>query len=68
MSEFLKLNSNDFWKGLIVAMISAALTALLATMEAGGLPTGAQLKTIGIVALTSGVAYLTKNLFTPAQK
>ena len=64
MSNFGKLNLFDLGKGLIVAVIGAVLTAVLAIVQSGTLPTLADLQKIGIVALTVGISYLLKNLFT----
>jgi hypothetical protein len=62
MSDFLKLNVKDFIKGLIVSVISAVLTIISTTVQAGNFTF--DWKQIGIVALTAGVAYITKNFLT----
>jgi len=62
-SKFLRLNWFDFGKGLIVSAGSAAVTAIQNCITAGAI----DWKTIGSIALASGVAYLIKNLLTPAQ-
>lgn len=68
MSGFLKLNKNDFIKGLVVAVLSAVLTLVLKLLDANGLMvTSADLQTIGTVALTAAVSYLIKNLGTDDQ-
>ena len=64
-SAFLKLNSNDYVKGCIVAVITAILNFLLPLLTAHTLPT---LTDTAYVAAIAGVGYLLKNLFTPAQK
>jgi hypothetical protein len=64
MSEFLKLNGKDLLKGAIVAAL-AIITASLATiLDAGALPTTAELANIAKVAGTAAISYLLKNLFT----
>lgn len=61
-SVFLKLNTQDFIKGLIVAVGSSVITILYSTLESGSL--SFDWKQVGIVALTSALGYLMKNLFT----
>lgn len=63
-SEFLKLNLQDFIKGVLVAVLTAILIALQPMIERGALPTLEELKAIGIVGVTAGVSYLVKNLVT----
>jgi hypothetical protein len=64
MSEFLKLNVQDFLKGFVVAAIAAIGTALLPLLDAGTLPSLAQLQAAGIIGITAGLSYLFKNIFT----
>lgn len=61
-SLFLKLNAQDFIKGLVVAVGSSVITILYSTLEAGSL--SFDWKKIGVVALTSALGYLMKNFFT----
>lgn len=63
-SEFLKLDMKDFIRGLLVAVLTAALIALQPIVERGTLPTLEELKAIGILGLSAGIAYLIKNLVT----
>lgn len=67
MSEFLKLNGQDFIKGLIIAGLVAVLGSLQTILEAGHLPTGAEWLTIGKMAGAAIISYLLKNLFTNSQ-
>jgi hypothetical protein len=62
MSTFLNLNSSDFLKGLIMAVLSSVITVVYQTVEAGSLVF--DWKAIGTIALTSALAYIMKNLFT----
>jgi len=67
-SSLFGLAKNDFVKGLIVAVISAVITALTAIIQnGGGLPTANDLHYILTVALTAGLAYLGKNFVTNNQ-
>lgn len=61
-STFFNLNSNDFIKGLIMSVLSSVITVVYQTVEAGSLTF--DWKAIGTIALTSGLAYIMKNLFT----
>lgn len=61
-STFLNLNSSDFLKGLIMAVLSSVITVVYQTVEAGSLTF--DWKAIGTIALTSALAYIMKNLFT----
>jgi hypothetical protein len=64
MSQFFNLNFKDLAKGAIVAIISAIVTAVIPVIDSGSLPTFEQLKAAGWMALTAGVSYMLKNLFT----
>jgi hypothetical protein len=61
-STFLNLNSSDFIKGLIMAVLTTVITVIYQTVEAGSLVF--DWKAIGTMALTSALAYIMKNLFT----
>ena len=61
-STFLNLNSSDFIKGLLMAVLSSVITVVYQTVEAGSLVF--DWKAIGTMALTAGLAYIMKNLFT----
>jgi len=67
MSEFMKLNAQDFIKGIIVAGLVAVLGSLQTILEAGALPIGAEWLTIGKMAGAAIISYLLKNLFTNSQ-
>jgi len=61
-SNFLSLNSQDFLKGLIVAVGSAVVGVISTSLQEGSLTF--DFKKIGIIALSAGISYLTKNFFT----
>lgn len=63
-SKFLSLDTKDAINGFVVAFLGAALSAILATLDSGALPTLAELKSAGIVGLTAGLSYLIKNVLT----
>jgi hypothetical protein len=59
------LNTADFIKGLLMAVLSTVITIAYQTVEAGSLVF--DWKTIGTMALTSALAYIMKNLLTNSQ-
>ena len=61
-SNFLSLNWADFGKGLLVAVLSAVLGVVTTSLNAGSLTF--DWKVIGTVALSAGLAYITKNFFS----
>lgn len=64
MSEFLKLNGKDLFRGLVVAVLAIITSSLSVILDAGALPTTEQLLGIAKVVGTTAVSYLLKNLFT----
>lgn len=65
MSTLLKLNLQDLAKGLIITVLTSVLTIAYNTVNAGSLTF--DWKAIGLTALTSGLAYLMKNLLTNSE-
>jgi len=63
-SKFLQVNWQDLVRGLVVAVITSFLTALLPIVQSGKLPTMAQLGVCGIAGATAAIAYVIKNLLT----
>jgi hypothetical protein len=61
-STLFNLNSTDFLKGLVMAVLSTVITVVYQTVEAGSLVF--DWKAIGTMALTTALAYIMKNLFT----
>ena len=64
-SSLFTLDFVDLAKGLLVAVGGAVIAAIETSVQAGTL--SFNWKTIGSVALASGLSYLAKNFFTPAQ-
>ena len=60
-SPIFTLNSSDFLKGLIMAVLSTVITVVYQTVETGSLIF--DWKAIGTMALTTALAYIMKNLF-----
>lgn len=64
-SDFLKINSRDLAKSIIMAFLGSVVTALYNIVKEGmTLPSAEQWKTIFIMGLTAALAYLVKNFFT----
>lgn len=64
-SGLFRLNKADFLKGLVVSIIVAILLFLKDALSAGGIQfTLETLRNIGNIALTAGIGYILKNLFT----
>ena len=64
-SKKFRLNAKDFLRGLLIAMLTAALMAVQNALDAGELVF--KWKQITMAAIGGGVAYLLKNFFQPAQ-
>lgn len=56
-----RLNLNDFTKGLLIAVGSAALTVVQTSLSAGTF--AIDWKVLATVSISAGLAYLGKNLF-----
>lgn len=63
-SKQFSLNLNDFWKGLLVAVITPVFTIIIDSLNKGSL--NFDWKSISITALAALLAYLGKNFFSPA--
>ena len=66
-SMFLRLAKNDFIKGLIVAMVGAALGVIIPAVKAGTVLDLSVLQGAAQLGIGAGIAYLTKNLFTNSE-
>lgn len=58
------LNSKDFLRGLLMAVLTAPLTAIYTTIQAGSFTL--DWKAIGLMASGGFLAYIIKNFFTPS--
>jgi hypothetical protein len=63
-SDFLNLNSRDFYKGLIVIIICTFITGIYQVIANGGILNWETMKPVVIAAAGAGISYLTKNLLT----
>jgi len=62
-SPLFKLNWKDAVNGFITAFLTAFLTQVYQSIEAGSLPTVAQLKASALVGLAGGLGYVIKKIF-----
>lgn len=63
-SKFLRLNSRDFFKGMIVTVICAFITGLYSLIANGFELNWVTIKPVIIASIGAGVSYMTKNLLT----
>ena len=63
-SNFFSLNLFDILKGLVVSVIATVLTAILNLLQTGADLFSLDWKSILTIAITSGIAYIVKNLLT----
>jgi hypothetical protein len=63
-SKFLRLNTRDFIRGLIVVIICTLITGVYQLIANGGAVNWLTVKPVVIAAVGAGVSYLTKNLLT----
>ena len=59
----MNLNWRDFLKGLLLAILSAVITFVYGVVQSGTSFDGEFFKAAGVVAVTTLLAYLSKNLF-----
>lgn len=62
-SNFLNLNWRDFLKGLLLSILSAVITFVYGVVQSGTSFDGEFFRAVGVVAITTLLAYLSKNLF-----
>lgn len=61
------INWADFGKGIIVAFLTTFLAIIGQAVEAGSLPTLAQIKMAALAGATAGVGYIVKNLLSNSE-
>lgn len=66
-STFLSLNLRDLLKGLLMAVLSAVITYAYEAIQAGVVFDVEFLKSMGMVSLSTVLAYLLKNLLDNSQ-
>lgn len=66
-SDFLRLNSRDFYKGLIVVTICTLVTGTYQVIANGGILSWLTFKPVVIAVIGAAISYLTKNLLTNSQ-
>jgi hypothetical protein len=63
-SKFLRLNTRDFIKGIIVTIICTFITGFYEIIANEGVINWLTIKPVIIAAVGSGISYLTKNLLS----
>lgn len=66
-SNLFKLNLRDIGHAFLITFLGTFLTAAVAILDAGSLPTLSQLGAAAVVGLTSGVSYIIKKFFTNSE-
>jgi len=66
-SKFLKLKKSDFWKGLIVAGLTAGVTALSSAITNAADFSSFNWQSVVLASAGGFVAYLMKNLFSNSE-
>jgi hypothetical protein len=64
-SKLMQLNTEDFKRGLLIALLTGALTSIYNVVSEGS--TELDWKKIVLAAVASGIAYLIKSLATNSQ-
>lgn len=64
MSQLFSLESKDYIKGLLVAMLSAGVQLLYTVMSQGGSLFTVDWKNLLNVSIVAGLSYLIKNFFS----
>jgi len=66
-SKFFRLELNDFWKGLLISVFTAIITAVGDLIQKDGSIEELNYKVIMFAGLAAGIAYIKKNLFTNSE-
>jgi hypothetical protein len=66
-SKLFSLNYKDFFKGLIVAIITSIITFLTTELQADSHIDLELIKKVGLAAIIAFFSYILKNLFTNSQ-
>lgn len=65
MSSYLSLNSVDYIKGLLMAVLTAVITVVYTSIQEGAVVFN--WKVIAMSALSAALAYITKNFLTNSE-
>lgn len=63
-SGFLKLKGRDFWKGLVVAVLTAGINSLYQVFSEATTFSTINWQLVAITSVTALIGYLLKNFFT----
>ena len=66
-SRFLSLDAKDFFRGLLIAFLTAILTGVINILDNGAVFTWITLKPVLIAGVSAALSYLLKCLMTNSQ-
>jgi len=66
-SKFFTLNAKDFFRGLLIAFLTAVLTGVINILDAGAVFTWVTMKPVLIAGISAALSYLLKCLATNSQ-
>jgi hypothetical protein len=66
-SKFLQLNAKDFFRGLLIAILTAIITGLIDILDNGAIFTWVTMKPVLIAGISAALSYLLKCLATNSQ-
>jgi hypothetical protein len=63
-SKFLRLDLKDVLRGAALAVVTSIMMGIMPILQTGQVPDIATIKVILLAGVSTGIAYLGKNLFT----
>lgn len=66
-SKFLQLNAKDFFRGLLIAILTAIITGVIDILDNGAILTWVTMKPVLIAGISAALSYLLKCLATNSQ-
>jgi hypothetical protein len=63
-SKFLQLNAKDFFRGLLIAVLTAIITGVIDILDNGAIFTWVTMKPVLIAGVSAALSYLLKCLVT----
>jgi hypothetical protein len=66
-SKYLTLNAKDFFRGLLIAILTVIITEVINILDAGAVFTWVTMKPVLIAGVSAALSYLLKCLVTNSQ-
>jgi membrane associated rhomboid family serine protease len=66
-SKYLTLNAKDFFRGLLIAFLTAVISGIIEMLDIGTIFTWVTIKPVLIAGVSGALAYLLKCLMTNSQ-